>query len=59
MGLALTTTAGLCAWIVLWAVGAKAFDAFLVTLLMVLVAATARVLLPYLPGNRRQEGPPA
>lgn len=59
MGLALTTTAGICLWITLWATGAKAFDAFLIPLLMVLVAGTLRVVLPYLPGRRRQEGPPA
>ncbi|HYM58189.1 MAG TPA: hypothetical protein VES79_09520 [Solirubrobacteraceae bacterium] len=52
MGLLLTLTAGLIVWIVLWAVDLKAFDAFLVTLLMVVVAATARIVAPLLPGNR-------
>jgi hypothetical protein len=52
MGLILTATAGLSVWIALWALGIKAFDAFLITLLMVLVAATARIVAPYLPGNR-------
>jgi hypothetical protein len=52
MGLFLTTCAGLVIWIVLWALGVKSFDAFLITILMVLVAATARIVTPYLPGNR-------
>ena len=52
MGLYLTTCAGLVIWIVLWALGTKPFDAFLLTLLMVIVAGTARIVTPYLPGNR-------
>ena len=55
MGLLLTTMAGLVVWIVLWAIGVKSFDAFLITLAMVLVAATARVFAPFLPGNRGDE----
>ena len=47
------TTFGLIIWLVLWAIGAKAFDAFMITVLIVLVAATLRMLAPYLPGNRR------
>ena len=31
MGLLLTTIAGLVVWIVLWAIGVKSFDAFLIT----------------------------
>jgi hypothetical protein len=53
MGVVLATTFGLILWIVLWAIGAKAFDAFMITVLIALVAATLRMLLPYLPGNRR------
>jgi hypothetical protein len=52
MGLFLTTCAGLVLWIVLWAIDVKPFDAFLLTLLMVIVAGTARMVTPYLPGNR-------
>ena len=55
MGLLLTTMAGLVVWIVLWAVGVKSFDAFLITIAMILVAATARVFAPFLPGNRGEE----
>ena len=53
MGVILATTFGLIIWLVLWAVGVKAFDAFMITVLIALVAATARMLAPYLPGNRR------
>ena len=52
MGLVLTTIAGLIVWIVLWAIDVKSFDAFLLTLGMVILAATARMIMPYLPGNR-------
>ena len=55
MGLVLTTTAGLIVWIVLWAIGVKSFDAFLLTLGMIVLAATARLILPSLPGSRRDE----
>jgi hypothetical protein len=52
MGLLLTTIVGLVVWIVLWAIGVKSVDAFLITMAMVLLAATARVFAPFLPGNR-------
>ena len=52
MGLFLTTCAGLVLWIILWAIDVKPFDAFLLTLLMIIVAATLRIVSPYLPGNR-------
>jgi hypothetical protein len=53
MGVIVATTAGLIIWIVLWALGAKAFDAFMITVLIAIVAVTVRMLTPYLPGNRR------
>jgi hypothetical protein len=52
MGVLLTLTAGLVFWIVSWAVGFKSFDGFLVALVLVLLAAATRLLLPYLPGGR-------
>jgi Mn2+/Fe2+ NRAMP family transporter len=55
MGLLLTTIAGLVVWIVLWAIGVKSFDAFLITMVLVLLAATARLVAPYLPGGRSGE----
>jgi hypothetical protein len=55
MGLLLTTIAGLVVWIVLWAIGVKSFDAFLVTLAMIVLAATARLIAPALAGSRGEE----
>lgn len=51
MGLVLVTTFGLVVWIVLWAIGFKAFDAFLVTLLVVTLGVMGRLLAPHLPGR--------
>src|SRR3954449_2618979 len=58
MGTILATTFGLILWLVLWAIGVKAFDAFMLTVLIALVAVTLRMLAPYMPGNRRS-CPPA
>jgi hypothetical protein len=52
MGLVVATTFGLVIWIGMWALGVKAFDAFIITVLIVLLGATARIIAPYLPGNR-------
>ena len=52
MGVLLTLIAGLVIWIVLWALGTKSFDAFMITILIVIVAGTVRIVTPYLPGNR-------
>jgi hypothetical protein len=51
MGLVLTTTFGLILWIVLWAIGAEGLDAFLVTMVVILLGATGRILAPYLSGR--------
>ena len=40
-------TVGLVFWITAWSLGVKAFDAFMVTILITLVAATARVMMPF------------
>lgn len=54
MMLTAAATAGLAIWIVLWALGSKGFDAFLITVLILMLAATVRLVLPYVPGNRRR-----
>ena len=55
MGLFLALIAGLVVWIVLWALGIKSFDAFLITIVIVLVAASgAHLSIPILPGERRR-----
>lgn len=52
MGLVLTVTAGLIIWIVLWALGAKGFDAFMLATVIVVVGATLKIVAGYLPGRR-------
>jgi hypothetical protein len=52
MGLVLTVTAGLIVWVVLWALGAKGFDAFLLAGAIILVGASLKILANYLPGRR-------
>ena len=52
MGVILTATAGLCIWIVLWALNVSGFDAILLAIVMVLIAIGVRNLLPFLPGRR-------
>ncbi len=52
MGLVAATTFGLVVWIVLWALGIKSIDGFLLTLLVVIVAIAVRIIVPQLPGNR-------
>ena len=44
----MTLTVGLVWWIAAWALGIKAFDAFLLTVFMVVAAATARIYAPYI-----------
>jgi len=57
MGILLTLIVGLVIWIVLWAIGAKSFDAFLITLVMLIIAAAAHMVWPTLPGNRDPDRP--
>jgi hypothetical protein len=52
MGLILTVTSGLVVWIVLWALGAKGFDAFLLAAVIILVGACVKIVTGYLPGRR-------
>ena len=52
MGLVLTAVFGFAVWIVLWALGAKAFDAFMITTVILVLAAAVRIVSAHLPGNR-------
>jgi hypothetical protein len=58
-------TVGLVFWIVAWSFGIKAFDAFMVTALLVVLAAAVRMLMPFVkqllgreaaPGTERGAG---
>jgi hypothetical protein len=48
MPVLVSLTVGLVIWIVLWAFGAKAFDSFLITIVLVLMAATLQMAKPYI-----------
>jgi len=52
-----TLTIGLVIWIIAWAFGIKAFDAFLFTSLITFMAAGARIVLPFV--ERVMKGTPA
>ena len=52
MGFVFTVAAGLVVWIMLWALGSKGFDAFMVTTVVILAGALVKMLLPYLPGRQ-------
>jgi hypothetical protein len=58
MGLALTTALAFCLWIVLWAIGVKGFDGFMITIVIVLIAGTLKSLAKFLPGASRAKGTP-
>ena len=55
MGLLLATVLGLTVWIVGWATGGKSSDWFLLALAIVVLAATLRIVAPYLPGRSADE----
>ncbi len=44
MGVLIASIFGLVLWIVLWSLGAKSMDAFLLTVLIFLIACAVRVL---------------
>jgi uncharacterized membrane protein len=52
MGLVLAATFGFAVWIVLWSLGAKGFDGFMITVLILVLGAASRIVTPLLPGNR-------
>jgi hypothetical protein len=52
MNLVLWTTFALVLWIVLWSLGAKSFDAFMLTVLIILIGATLESVKKYLPSKR-------
>jgi hypothetical protein len=52
-------TVGLVAWIVLWSIGVKPFDSFLVTLLILLPAAGWQIFGPCIKKMLGQTPPPS
>ncbi len=53
MPLVIAIAVGSVIWMVLWAIGVKAFDAFFIPLVLVLLAFVVRAVTPYLPGRSR------
>jgi hypothetical protein len=48
MQVLIALTVGLMIWIGGWALGAKAFDTFLIAMALVLVAVTMRIMQPFI-----------
>jgi hypothetical protein len=55
MSVLVALTVGLVFWITAWAFGIKAFDAFLVTVLLVVSAAAMRAVMPFVRQLLRRE----
>jgi hypothetical protein len=51
MGLVFATTAGLVIWIVLWSIGYSGLDSGVLALVVIVLGATGRIVLRYLPGG--------
>ena len=56
MGLYLSTVFALVLWVVLWALGAKAFDSLMLAGIIVLVAAASRIIAPSRSTSRGSSG---
>ena len=59
MGLLIAAEIGLIFWIVAWSLGAKSMDAFLVTIVIFLLAAAGRVIGQHRNRRRDDVGEPA
>ena len=56
MGLTLITTAALALWLVLWSIGVKAIDAFILLTVIVLLGAMGRIASRFIPGSAQKPG---
>ena len=52
MMMTIWTTAALVLWLVLWSLGTKPFDAFMIPILIVLIGATIHSLRRFMPNRR-------
>ena len=52
MGFLVSVTAAFVVWIVVWALTAKGFDAFMITAAILVVGVTGKIVAGYLPGRR-------
>ena len=48
----LVGTFGLMLWVVLWAIGIKSFDAFMLLTLIMILAVIGKMAVPLIPGLR-------
>lgn len=55
MLLVVSLTASLVLWVILWAIGVKALDGFMLVILIMVSAAAAHIVLPNLPGNKKSD----
>jgi hypothetical protein len=55
MLIVVSTAIGMVIWVVLWSLGAKGWDGAMVFMLVLLFAATAKIVAAALPGNRRTD----
>jgi hypothetical protein len=58
MAILVAFTVGLVWWVCAWAFGIKAFDAFLLTVLLTITAATVVMVKPFVDQMLRREPPP-
>jgi hypothetical protein len=58
VGILVTLTVGLVWWVAAWAFGVKAFDAFLLTVGAVVVAAAIHIAKPHVDQMRGRESSP-
>jgi hypothetical protein len=54
MSVVLTATAGLCLWIVLWALNVSGFDGILIVIGLVVVMVALQNVVPFLTGRRNR-----
>jgi Mn2+/Fe2+ NRAMP family transporter len=59
LAILIALTVGLVFWIVAWSFGIKAFDAFMVTALLVVSAAAVRMATPYVKQLLGREAAPS
>lgn len=57
MGFALTAALAFCLWVVMWGLGSSGLDGILVTLVILVIAATVKSLGKFVPGaSDRRKG---
>lgn len=49
MAITVAATIGLSIWLILWSLGAKSFDAFMITVTIVFIAVGVKMAMAYLP----------